>query len=60
MKKCKPCGGPKRKNDIVCQTCWRSLPPPLRTGYNTAPDIDAKRAAVRVILDHCDGTSSML
>lgn len=54
------CGLPKQKGRIVCNSCWKALPAGLRTEFNNAPDIDARRIAVRRILDHCNGTPSML
>lgn len=54
------CGLPKNKNRIVCETCWKGLPGPLRAAFNMAPDSDARRIAVRKILDHCNGTPSFL
>jgi hypothetical protein len=58
--KCPGCSGERRKNQIVCIACWRRLPDALRNDFRHASGLEAKRTAVRGILDHFNGTPSFL
>ncbi len=54
------CGQPKERNQITCRECWKKLPAHLTRDWRNAPDNAAKRAAMRAILDHQNGTPSFL
>lgn len=57
---CRPCKAPKRKNDVVCPACWARTPKALRDAFRLASAYEDRVAAVRAVLDHHDGTPSLL
>lgn len=56
---CRQCGKPKRRHDVLCQTCWAALPQDLRTAFRHAANPADRTAAIRRIFDHVIGTPSL-
>lgn len=50
---CPGCDEPlKHRSLVVCHPCWSSLPGPLSSKFNRAPDYGARVEATREIYEH--------
>lgn len=57
------CGKPRRPSATVCPACWAATPQQLKDGIRAVAirgTVEQRRAAVRAVLDHLNGTRSFL